>query len=71
MVCRRIVFFDSPDDPVIRKQAEGRLRPALNPKRCYIHDFVIRRSVDETVLGFIAQGESLFQAIVNGKGVRL
>lgn len=69
--CRRIVFFDSPVSPIVRKQAEGRLRPALNPKRCYIHDLVITRGVDEIVLGFIREGRSLFDAIINGEKVEL
>jgi len=65
--CRRIVFFDSPDDPIVRKQAEGRLRPALNPRRCYIHDFVIARGTDPLVLAWVREGKDLFNAIIAGE----
>jgi SNF2 family DNA or RNA helicase len=68
-VCRRIMFYDSPADPIVRAQAEKRVHRPGQERRVYIHDFMIAKSVDEIVLGFIKEGRSLFQAIVNGEEV--
>lgn len=65
-VCRRIVFFDSPVDPIVRQQAERRVLRSGQKRHVYIHDLVGAGSVDETVLTFIKQGKDLMKAVIDG-----
>jgi SNF2 family DNA or RNA helicase len=66
-VCRRIVYFDSPVDPITRKQSEKRVDRPGQKRRVYLHDLMVANSVDETVRGFIEEGKNLFDALINGK----
>lgn len=66
-VCRRQVYFDLPVDPITRTQAVARVRRMGQEKHVYIHDLLISGSVDEMVQKFLAQGKSLFDAIINGE----
>lgn len=67
-VCRHLVYYESPVDPIVRYQTERRITGGLRTtkRRVYMHDLVLAKSVDEAVLKFIEQGKDLFQAIVEG-----
>lgn len=68
-VCKRLVYYESPVSPIVRKQTEKRISGGLRTgkHRVFIHDLVIAGSVDETVLAFLKQGKDLFDAICEGK----
>ncbi len=68
-VCRRLVYYESPVSPIVRKQTEKRISGGLRTgkHRVFIHDLVIAKSVDEAILGFLKQGKDLFEAICEGK----
>ncbi|MEO0248283.1 MAG: DEAD/DEAH box helicase [candidate division WOR-3 bacterium] len=68
-VCRRLVYYESPVSPIVRKQTEKRISGGLRTgkHRVFIHDLVIANSVDETILRFLKQGKDLFDAICEGK----
>ena len=68
-VCRRIVYYESPVDPIVRSQTEGRITGGLRTGdyHTYIHDLTVAKSVDETVLKFLEEGKDLFQAIIEGQ----
>lgn len=66
-ICRRIVFYDSPVDPIVRQQAESRVLRSGQERHVYLHDLVMAGGIDEVVLGFIKEGKDLFKAIIDGK----
>jgi superfamily II DNA or RNA helicase len=66
-VCRYVLFYESPVEPRARKQAIKRAHRTGQTRRTYIYDLVMERSIDIRVLNSIADGENLFQSIVNGK----
>lgn len=68
-VCKRLVYYESPVSPIVRKQTERRITGGLRTgkHRVFIHDLVIAKSVDEIVLAFLKQGKDLFEAICGSK----
>lgn len=65
-VCRYLVFYESPVDPITRKQAIKRVHRPNQKNRVFVYDLIIRKSIDLRVLSFIEEGRNLFEALVNG-----
>jgi SNF2 family DNA or RNA helicase len=61
------VFFESSTSPIIRNQAERRLKRSGQKKRTRIIDIVVPNTIDARILNSLDQGKDLFDAIVNGK----
>jgi len=66
-IANYIIFFESPDSTIIRKQVERRIRRSGQTKRTHFYDLVIKGSVDEKILRFMIQGKDLFDALVEGE----
>lgn len=61
-----VVYLESPVSPIIRNQSEKRIRPRMH-KRSFVYDLVMRGTVDEKILAYLAEGKDLFDAIIKGK----
>lgn len=68
-VSRCLVFYESPASPLVRQQTLKRIHREGGVGRCFIYDLVVSRSVDTQILKFIAEGQSLHDAVV-GEGTR-
>lgn len=66
-VCRRAVFYESPDDPIRRAQAEGRVHRPGQRWRTFIHDLLVRGTIEEKILSFNREGKSLLRAVLSGE----
>lgn len=67
-IARYGIFFESPVSALMRKQAERRIeRQHSKFKRVFLTDLICRNTVDEAILEFHATGESLIQAIIEGR----
>ena len=65
-VVRYLVFYESPTSPITRKQVIKRVHRAGQTKRTFIYDLIIKKSIDIRVLEFIAEGNDLHRALVDG-----
>lgn len=64
---RYAIYYESPVSAITRKQTERRIiRRYSKNKWAAIVDLVMRGTMDERVLRFHAEGESLFDAILDG-----
>lgn len=68
-VSRCLVFYESPSSPLVRRQTLKRIHREGGEGRCFIYDLVVSRSVDTQILKFIAEGQSLHDAVV-GEGAK-
>lgn len=70
-------FVESPVSPIIRGQAEKRLRPGLQPmvtvngrkqrRRCFYMDFIMRKNTaDESIQTFLKEGKNIESALMRG-----
>lgn len=66
-VANYMVFYEGPADPIIRAQAEKRIDRTGQMKTCHYYDIVVQDSVEEGILTFIKEGNSLFRALVQRK----
>lgn len=64
-----VVFYESPVSPIVRQQAEKRCHRPGQEKPVFIYDLYARRTVEQKILRFLAEGRDLFAALVEG-GVR-
>ncbi len=60
------LFYESPVSPIVRAQAEKRAPRGSKTNTTFIVDFIVKNSVDEDVLEFIAEGKDLFKHIIDG-----
>lgn len=65
-VCNYLFFYESPPDPITRKQAERRVDRPGQKKKVFIYDLVVKNSVDERILKWLKKGENLFAAVCGG-----
>lgn len=63
-VCKYQIFYESPVSPIIRKQAEKRCHRTGQKHHVFIYDLVVKKSIDEKILFYLAQGEDLFQKLL-------
>lgn len=66
-VCRRAVFYESTDDPKIRAQAEGRVHRPGQKWTTFIHDMLVKGTVEEKIKRYNQEGTSLLAAVLSGK----
>jgi len=66
-VCRRAVFYESPDDPKIRAQAEARVHRPGQKWTTFIHDMLVLDTVEEKIKRYNQEGESLLAAVLSGR----
>lgn len=57
------VYFESPVSPITREQSECRLFRLGQKHRVFIYDFIIKNTIDEKILGFIAEGKDIYKEI--------
>ena len=70
-VVRYLVFYESPTSPITRKQVIKRVHRSGQKKRTFIYDLIMKGSIDKRVLEFIAEGNDLHGALVDGgKGIK-
>ena len=65
-VTRYLVFYESPTSPITRKQVIKRVSRSGQGKRTFIYDLILKKSIDIRVLEFIAEGNDLHKALVDG-----
>lgn len=65
-----LVFYESPPSPMTRKQTEKRVHRPGQKKRTFIYDIVAEKTVDFGILGFLAQGREMHNAVVDGQFVK-
>ena len=67
-VANYAIFYESPTSPLIRTQAEKRIRrPGQKAARCFYIDLIMKGTYDERILDYLAEGKDLFDAVVAGK----
>ena len=60
-------IYESPVDPKTRKQLMKRAHRQGQTRRVFVTDIYVKNSIEEKILKYVAKGESLFQAIVEGR----
>lgn len=72
-VCRYMVLYESPPDPITRKQLVKRIDRPGQKSRAKFFDLVVRGSVDSGILEDVAEGINLHQSVLDpvGLAVRL
>lgn len=66
-VARYLVFYETPPEPISRKQTLKRIHRPGQLRRSFIYDLVMRRSLDKGILEDIAEGNNVYAAVVTGK----
>lgn len=61
------IFYELIDRPDVYQQTMKRLHRTGQQKHCHIIEFITKGTVEEKIAGFIAEGKSLFDALVDGK----
>ena len=62
-----LIFYESPVAPIVREQAEARCLGPSRKKTVFIHDIIMRSSIDERVLEYVKEGKNLQHEILQGK----
>ena len=63
-ISRRIIFFESFDDPITRKQMEKRIRRPGQKRRTYITDLVVRGGIGDRILYSLLDGKKIFDELM-------
>jgi superfamily II DNA or RNA helicase len=66
-VANYVIFYESPVDPIIRRQAEKRCHRGGQTETVFMWDLVVKNTVDEKIVQYVQEGKSLFDAIIEGK----
>lgn len=69
-VANYMTFYESPTGPDKRKQVMKRIHRPGQRKRTFFYDLVMRRTIDQGILDSIAEGQDLYEAVVNGRRLR-
>jgi SNF2 family DNA or RNA helicase len=64
-----IVFFESPDSCIVRRQTERRIRRPGQERKTFIYDLVVKGSIEEKILTLLVEGKDLHDALLEGKEV--
>jgi SNF2 family DNA or RNA helicase len=62
--CNHAIFYESPVCPIIRKQCEKRIYRIGQDKHTFIHDLVMKDSIENRILSYIEQGRNLYNSII-------
>ncbi len=66
-VCNIEIYFESPEDPITRTQAERRVRrPGQKESHVLIYDIVAKGTIEEKLLQYHREGKNLLAAILTG-----
>lgn len=66
-ICNIEIYFESPDDPITRNQAERRVRRSGQKEgHVLIYDIVAKGTIEEKLLRYHREGKNLLQAIMVG-----
>lgn len=65
-VARYVVFYESPVSPIVRQQAEARCLRQGQTRPVFIYDLACRKTVDEKILFYLAEGKDLAESILSG-----
>ena len=66
-VCNIEIYFESPDDPITRTQAERRVRrTGQKENHVLIYDIVVKGTIEEKLLRYHREGKNLLQAVISG-----
>ena len=65
-VCHREIFYETPDDPIQRTQAERRIWRDGQKYTSFITDIYARGTLDAKLLRYNQEGRNLLQAIMRG-----
>jgi len=66
-VCRRAIFYESPDDPKRRDQAEMRVWRPGQKWTVFIHDLLVKNTIEEKIQRYNKEGKNLLKAVMTGK----
>lgn len=61
------IFYESNPSNIIRTQAEKRFSGARQPKRSFIFDLLMKKSIEFKILKYHKEGKDLFDAVISGK----
>tara|TARA_R110000744_G_scaffold29871_5_gene70992 strand:+ start:3736 stop:5316 length:1581 start_codon:yes stop_codon:yes gene_type:complete len=65
--CRRLIFFESPDDIEIRKQWERRIKRKNQTRKMYVYDIVVKGTLDEKIIPRLKDYKRTNDAVMDGK----
>lgn len=66
-VCNIEIYFESPDDPITRTQAERRVRRSgQKESHVFIYDIVAKGTIEEKLLRYHREGKNLLAAVLTG-----
>jgi non-specific serine/threonine protein kinase len=69
-VARYMILYESPSSPTERKQVIKRIHRHGQEHRCFIYDLTYRGTVESGILQDIAEGNDLYDKVVNGRITR-
>jgi SNF2 family DNA or RNA helicase len=61
-----VAVYESPVSPIVRQQLEARCLRQGQTETVFIYDLVCKNTIDQRILGFLAEGRDLFRALVEG-----
>jgi len=62
-----VVFFEQPDNPITRQQAERRVWRPGQTKRVLMYDLLVKATKDHALYKSNKAGEDLLKSIMSGK----
>jgi SNF2 family DNA or RNA helicase len=65
-----MILYESPSSPTERKQVIKRIHRPGQEHRCFIYDLTYRGTVESGILQDIAEGNDLYDKVVNGRITR-
>ncbi len=66
-VCNIEIYFESPEDPITRTQAERRVRrQGQKASHVLIYDIVVKGTIEEKLLRYHRKGRNLLKAVLSG-----
>lgn len=66
-VARYMILYESPSSPTERKQVIKRIHRPGQDHRCFIYDLTYKGTVESGILRDIAEGNDLYDRVVNGR----
>lgn len=69
-VARYLILYESPSSPTERKQVIKRIHRPGQEHRCFIYDLTYRGTIESGILNDIAEGNDLYDKVVNGRITR-
>ena len=67
-VSHYLLFYESPSNPITRKQTLKRIHRPGQDHRSFIYDFVTKGSLDKGILDGISESTDTYESVVRGRG---